>query len=373
MKQLQFLIKPASSLCNMRCRYCFYADEAASRETPSAGVMAPALRDALLDAAFEAADPGADIAFSFQGGEPTLAGLDFFRAFAAGAKARNAKGCRLSWAIQTNGLALDGQWAAFLKENDFLVGLSLDGDKAVHDGLRPDAAGKGTWNRAVKNLGLLQRAGVQVNALCVVSRQCARSPVKVYNSLKKLGLGFLQFIPCLDPLDRPRGQEFYSLTPAAYGEFLCALFDEWYRDWAAGRYVSVRHFDDCVHMAMGQRPTACAARGECGGYFVVEGDGSLYPCDFFCLDEWKLGTVGREPLEALARGETMARFFAQSARRPEKCAGCRWQALCNGGCPRDREYLPAGARNYYCAAFEKFFDHAASRLAQIARAELACR
>ena len=368
MKFVNFLIKPASSLCNMRCRYCFYADEAALREAASAGVMSGGTAEALLRAAFEAVDEGGAVSFAFQGGEPTLAGLDFFRGFAARAEALNRKRAQISYAIQTNGLAIDADWAAFLAERRFLVGLSLDGDKAVHDEFRVDAAGRGTWNRVTRSLALLQRAGAEVNALCVVTRRCARMAQRAYNNLKRLGLRHMQFIACLDPLEAGRGGEAYSLTPELYGEFLCSLFDAWYRDWKSGNYVSVRLFDDYVHLAMGFPAGTCATAGACGGCFVAEGDGTLYPCDFYCLDEWRLGHVGGAPLESLWLDGAGRRFLENSSRRPAECESCRWRRLCNGGCQRDR-YVSDGVHNYYCEAFKRLFDYAGGRIAEIAAAE----
>lgn len=370
MKNLNFLIKPASSLCNMRCRYCFYADEAASRAQASAGIMPASVSETLIAETFAALEDGGSVMFAFQGGEPTVAGLDYFRHFVQTVRAANHKRAEISYAIQTNGLALNGEWADFFAENRFLVGVSLDGDKAVHDEFRVDAAGKETWNRVVKNLALLQRRQVEVNALCVVTKRCAKSPAKVYRGLKKLGMRYLQFIPCLDPLDAVRGEQAYSLTPQTYGDFLCALFDEWYRDWQAGQYTSIRLFDDYVHLAMGLPAGTCATGGTCGAYFVAEGDGTLYPCDFYCLDTWKLGRVGDMPLEQLRQCETELRFLQEGLQHPPECAACQWQPLCNGGCKRDWYHDGHGNHNYLCPAFQRFFTHAAPRMQEIARAEL---
>ena len=287
MQFVNFLIKPASSLCNMRCRYCFYEDEASNRTQASMGVMTQETADLLIREAIDAVDFNGRLNFAFQGGEPTVAGLDFFRHFVAEVSVRNTRHIPVSYSIQTNGLALNEEWAAFLAQNRFLVGVSLDGDKALHDEFRIDAAGKGTWTRVRQNITMLQRAGVELNLLCVVTKRCAKSAVRVYHALQKTGVEFLQFIPCLDPLGMPRGCMPYSLLPEDYGTFLCALFDEWYRDWSTGHYTSVRLFDDYVHLAMGLPAGTCSTSGSCGAYFVVEADGSVYPCDFYVLDDWE--------------------------------------------------------------------------------------
>lgn len=290
---VNLLVKPASSLCNMRCRYCFYEDEAANRSQASMGIMSEETAALLIRQALDAAGKDGALSVAFQGGEPTVAGLDFFRAFVAAVQRYNTAGLPVSYAIQTNGLGLDEGWVEFLVRNHFLVGVSVDGDKALHDEFRLDAAGKGTWTRVQKNLTMLRKAGAECNLLCVVTRRCAKSAVRTYHALQKTGVGYLQFIPCLDPLGEERGQRTWSLTPEDYGNFLCTLFDEWCRDWEQGRYTSVRLFDDYVHLAMGLPPSTCATGGHCGAYFVVEADGSVYPCDFYVLDEWEISTKPR--------------------------------------------------------------------------------
>ena len=373
MQSLNFLIKPASGLCNMRCRYCFYEDEAANRAEASAGRMSRETADRLIEETFAALEPRGRVTFAFQGGEPTLAGLDYFRHFVARVAQCNTKRVQVDYAIQTNGLALDEEWADFFAAHRFLVGVSIDGTKTIHEQLRPDAAGRSTWNRVTRNLALLQKKKVETNILCVVTRPCAKSPVKVYHALQKLGGRFLQFIPCLDPLGAPRGSMEYSLTPELYADFLCGLFDEWYLDWKNGRYTSVRLFDDYVHLAMGMPSGTCATSGSCGSYLVVEGDGTLYPCDFYCLDEWKLGRLGEQGLEQFLSCEKAQAFLAQGEQPPAECAECPCRSLCFGGCKRDWYTDESGTHNYFCPAFRRFFAYAGNRLAEIARAEALAR
>lgn len=370
MKHLNFLIKPASSLCNMRCRYCFYTDEASLRSQSSAGMMTREGADLLIREAFANVEPQGEITFSFQGGEPTLAGLDFFRYFIGQVEALCPRGVRVHYALQTNGLMLDADWADFLARHQVLVGISLDGTKDIHDGARLDASGKGTWNRVTAALRLLQQRGVQVNLLCVVGRNAARSPQKIYRSLKKLGVRHLQFIACLDPLQDERGGQPWSLTPQAYGRFLCELFDAYYQDWKNGDYTSVRLFDDYVHLAMGLPSGTCATSGSCGAYYVIEGDGSVYPCDFYALDEWKMGVIGQTPLAELAGCERARTFLQQGELKPDDCPSCPWYRLCFGGCKRDWVRKGPRLENYLCPAFRTFFAYAAPRLSEMARAEL---
>lgn len=365
MKHINFLIKPASSVCNLRCRYCFYADEAANRAQANMGLMTAETADLLLKEAYRAVAPPGSISFAFQGGEPTVAGLAFFQRFVDRARALCPTGVRLAFSIQTNGILLDQDWADFFRQEDFLVGVSLDGFKELHNAHRVDGQG-GTWNRVRKNAELLLRSGVKTNVLCVVTAQCARSPQKVYQSLKRLGFDYMQFIACIDPMGEGRGQAPFSLTPKAYGEFLCTLFDLWYQDWEKGEYHSIRLFDDYIHILLGDGGSTCATCGQCGSYLVVEGDGTLYPCDFFSLDEWRLGKLGERPLEELAQGETARRFLAWGREKPAQCARCPWRRLCNGGCKNDWVQDGDGARNYYCEAFQMLFAHGADRMVRMA-------
>lgn len=374
MRFISFLIKPASSLCNLRCRYCFYEDISENRSCKSMGIMTEETAERLLTEGFGLLDRGGTVNFAFQGGEPTVAGLDFFRRFCTRAHALAPKDAQISFSIQTNGTLLDEDWAELFARENFLVGISLDGDKDLHNLNRVDAEGKDTWNRIVKGLRMLQKHQVQVNALCVVTGQCARRGERTYHKLKKLGFSYIQYIACLDPMGVERGSMPFSLTPQAYGKFLCRIFDLWYADWEQGTYTSVRLFDDYVHILLGDSGGTCATCGQCGGYLVAEGDGTLYPCDFYVLDDWRLGKLGEESLAEMASGEKMRAFLAWGREKPAECQACPYRRLCNGGCKNDWYTDEDGApHNYYCESFRMLFDHGADRIAHIARSEYALR
>ena len=373
MKQISFLIKPASSACNLRCRYCFYEDEAINRSIKNMGMMSRETVDQLLNSAYEASMPGSFISFAFQGGEPTVAGLPFFEYFTSKAKALCPPKVQIAFSIQTNGTLLDQIWAEFFYREDYLVGISIDGYKDLHNLHRLDAEKNSTWNRVTKALSILQKNKVKVNGLCVVTAQCARSPIKAYNELKKLGLDFLQFIACLDPIGKERGSMPYSLTPELYGSFLCRLFDLWYQDWEKGNYHSVRLFDDYIHILLGDGASTCATCGRCGAYFVVEGDGSLYPCDFYVLDNWRIGKIGEAPLRELAAGNKATDFLRFGIEKPKECSSCRYSSICNGGCKNDWYEADDGQHNYFCASFRMLLDYAMPRLLRIAREEANAR
>lgn len=364
---LNLLVKPSSSMCNMRCRYCFYEDESSRRIHSNLGQMKADTARRLISSAADFAGHGGTAAFCFQGGEPTLSGLEFYKSFIEYEK--NFPYVKFTHSIQTNGYLIDDSWASFLKENRFLVGVSIDGTQGIHDANRIDAAGNGTYHRVAEAVGRLARHKADVNALCVVTNQCAAHPHRVYRALKDMGFSYIQFIPCLDPLGEERGTRSYSLAPEDYGTFLCAVFDDWHADWERGAYTSVRQFDDYIHLMLGRPPSSCAAAGRCGGYLAVEADGSLYPCDFYVLDEWRIGKIAECSIADAMKSETAKRFMQEGMARPARCAGCQWLRICRGGCRRDLSIKNGTLDNHYCGAYQLLFSYAFKRLEIIAHEE----
>ena len=360
MPPLTLLIKPVSGACNMRCRYCFYTDVMAHRETPVYARMSDELLETLVRRAMAYAD--GSVSFAFQGGEPTLAGLPFYEKLVKLQKAYNARGLQIHNALQTNGYDLTDDMIAFFAREGFLLGLSMDGDRETHDRMRPDAAGRPTFDRVAQTAERLQSAGVQFNILCVVNEHVARRPREVFEALAPYR--YLQFIACLDDFDGSRQN--YSLTEESYLAFLKTTFDLYDRAFWAGRPVSVRNFDNYVAMLMGAPPENCAMRGQCGPYFVVESDGGVYPCDFYVLDEWRLGSVCDANFRRLAASPPQTRFRQESLPLPEPCRGCRWYPLCRNGCKRERD--PLTGLNRWCHCFRAFFEYACVRMERMAGA-----
>jgi len=361
---VSLLIKPVSGQCNLRCRYCFYHDVAGRRALPSHGRMSPETLERLVSQALALAEGACT--FAFQGGEPTLAGLPFYETLLSLESRYNTQGVTIHHAIQTNGLLVDEAYAAFFARHGFLVGLSLDGGRALHDDMRVDAQGKGTFDRVMRAAELLDRQGADYNILCVVSRSVARHGGQVYDFLKKQGHRLLQFIPCLDDFDGAAHP--HSLTPQRYTLFLKTVFDRYYRDFLAGEYVSVRLFDNYVGMLMGRPPECCGMSGVCSVTAVVEADGEVYPCDFYGLDEYRLGNIHTHALGELLTGERARQFVAESLYRDPKCARCRWFPLCRGGCRRLREPFAEGHPSLYryCESQEAFFEYAYDRMRHMA-------
>jgi len=371
MPPLSLLIKPASGNCNMRCQYCFYADVKANRSLPSFGMMSLETLEVIIRKAMEQAE--GSCTFAFQGGEPTLAGLDFYRALVAFQKKYARPGVNVANAIQTNGLVIDRDWAAFLAEHHFLVGLSLDGYKDLHDLHRQDSAGKGTFNRILHTVQLFRQHQVEFNILTVVTAPVAANIRKIYGFYKKNRLEYQQYIPCIDPFD-PSGHEAgvvpgYTLTPALYASFLMNLFDLWYNDVINQHFVYIRYFENLVGMMAGYPPENCGLLGQCTRQLVIEADGGVYPCDFYVLDEWRIGNLLVDSFADIERNRDDSGFIDVSLHVDEACKSCEWRSLCRGGCRRDREPMVDGrlALNRYCEAYKSFFAHVQPRLAQLAR------
>lgn len=362
MPALSFLIKPASSSCNLRCRYCFYHSLSQQRSTENHGIMTLETLESIVKKGLEEGE--GCVSFSFQGGEPTLAGLDFYQKLIEYEKKYNYKKLRIENSIQTNGTLIDEEWAEFLSRNNFLVGISLDGPKDVHDLNRIDADGKGTYIQVMKAIALFNQYKVQYNILYVVTKYSARHGRKIYQFFKRNGFKYIQFIPCLDGLNEDFGVNPYSLDPKIYGQFLRDTFDCWYRDVNNGDYISVRYFDNLISMLRGNMPEACGMTGRCSCQFVMEAKGDVYPCDFYATDNYFMGNINQMSFRELYQTDTVARFVAESLAVDEKCASCKYKDLCRGGCRRHREPFDKGKPllNYFCDSYEKFFEYFISRL-----------
>lgn len=346
MKELSILIKPASSLCNMRCGYCFYADVAGMRETASCGVMSRDTLRGILHSVSADLSPGDRLTVAFQGGEPTLAGTGFFRDFFAEADTL-LRGIRFDCSFQTNGLLLDDEWCRLFAERKVLVGLSADGPAAVHNAQRPDASGKGTYQRVHAAMDLLRRHGVDFNVLTVLTAESARHPATVWSWLLRENIRYVQFIPCLDRLDAATPSP-YALTPSRFRDFYRQLFPLWKRGMENGNVVSVKLFDDLVNLSLAGRATACGITGACGVQYVVEAGGDVYPCDFYALDRFRMGSLlNAKPSELAGSADVFLSDGREYAEQPP-CRGCRYEKSCGGGCKRMRGsmYIENGVCRY---------------------------
>ena len=309
MPELSIMIKPASSLCNLRCKYCFYHDVSQIREEHNLGIMSAETSDRLIKSALSFAE-GDSVAFAFQGGEPLLAGIDYFKDFSERVKKYNLRGSRIFFSIQTNGLLIDEQWARFFHDEHFLVGLSLDGDMAANR-FRVDANGTNRFYKILNAAQMLTMHEVDFNILTVLTGYAAENIDRIYSFFKRKGFKYLQFIPCLRPFGDKSESELY-MTNEQYAYFLIHLFNAYVKDYVRGEYMSIRQFDNWVQMYVGRQPEQCGVCGHCMHQFVVEGNGNVYPCDFYCLDEWLLGNINSDELEAMANSKKAADFIRES-------------------------------------------------------------
>lgn len=367
MPAISVLIKPASGRCNLKCEYCFYNDVTANRSEPDFGLMSYETLEALVSRVLDFADDFAS--FSFQGGEPTLRGLDFYKKLVELQAKYNAKGVRIENCLQTNGILMDEQWAQFLGQNRFLVGLSLDGPRNVHNAFRKNFNAEGTYAQVMQAARLMEAHHVDFNILFTVTSALAKEPGKVYGFFKKNHFRFLQFMPCIDPFAHERGRESFSLPPLEFAVFLMRFFDRWSQDLLAGNDVSVRYFDNLVRLAMGQQPEACSMRGACSCQFVFEADGSCYPCDFYVTERWRLGNINERGIIELFQAPACREFLSLGSQLSPDCRECRWLKVCRGGCRRDREDPASGApgKNYFCRAYKAFLDYAWPTVMKLAR------
>ena len=361
MYPLNLLIKPASANCNFKCSYCFYEDISKNRQTFSYGFMSFDTLEKIVKKAlsFSVFSCG----FMFQGGEPTLVGLDFYKNFISYVNKYNTKNLEISYCIQTNGFLLDDNWAKFLYENKFLVGISLDGIKETNDINRVDTDNKGTFDYVLDRINLLKKYNIDFNVLTVVTSQVAKNINKIYKFYKDNKLVYQQYIPCLNPIGDD-SLKAYSLTPKLYGDFLCNLFDLWYEDITNDNFIYNRYFENLVGILKGYTPEACSMRGVCSFQNVIEADGSIYPCDFYVLDKYKLGNILTDDFHKIHKNIS---FIETSNKIEEDCKTCKWLRLCRGGCKRDRDKNLDGnlSKNYYCSSYKQFFDYSINRLLRL--------
>ena len=351
------MLKPRGGVCNLDCRYCYFLSKT-KLYPDSAFRMTPELLEEHTRQYIES-QPGPEVTFGWQGGEPTLMGLDFFR-LAVELQRKHAKsGVRVRNALQTNGIALDDDWCRFFREHDFLIGISLDGPGALHDTYRRDKGGRATFDRVMAGLTLLKRHGVDFNILTTVNAVNAPHALEVYQFLRdQVCAQFIQLIPIVEP-DGRAGVSPPSVAAQQYGEFLIAIFDEWVRR-DVGR-VFVQLFDVALAAWAGQRPGLCVFEETCGGGLVMEHNGDVYACDHFVDPTHRLGNISETPLVALATSEPQQRFgLAKREALPRYCRACHVRFVCNGGCPKDRiARAPDGepGLNYLCAGYRAFFTH----------------
>ncbi len=353
------MVKPCGASCNLSCQYCFY--RAAEALYPAKPLRMPAEILESFTRQYIESQQVPEITFSWQGGEPTLMGLEFFKTALDYQQKYRQAGTVIRNTIQTNGVLLDDAWCAFLHDHEFLVGISLDGPRALHDTYRLDRKGRPTFATVIKGLELLRRHRVEFNVLSCVHAANAGQPLEVYRFLRdKAGTQFIQFIPVVERERRselPQGQRPVtdrSVPQGQYGKFLNAIFDEWVRR-DVGR-VYVQAFDAALAAWYGTPPSLCVSAPTCGSAVVLEHNGDVYSCDHFVDRSFLLGNIRDRHIVELVGSERQRRFGqAKHDSLPQECRQCNVLFACYGGCLKDRQ--SDSALNYLCSDYKAFFNH----------------
>ena len=361
------MIKPVGSLFNLKCHYCYYLDKAEIY-----GGKEPRMSEQMLEhfiKEYIAANDVRDVFFNWHGGEPLLAGLDFYRKAMAFQK-KYADGKHIHNTLQTNATLITREWAEFFRANNFLIGVSLDGPQNVHDRYRGGKGGASVFDRVIKGIMELYRAGVQYNVMATVNRQSEGRGLEIYQFLKSAGTRFIQFMPVLehtkdglivDPQVQGARIAPWSVSPEGYGRFLCDIFDYWVRN-DVGK-VFVNQFDAVLACWCGAQPGICALAQTCGGNSIIEHNGDLYPCDHFVYEGYKIGNVLETDLRTLMNSTKQVRFGLDKRNAlPDDCIKCKWFFTCHGECPKHRLNTTDKGEtglNALCEGYKLFFAHVA--------------
>ena len=331
MRNYNFVIKPVSTQCNYRCSYCVYADIDKDQAAKCKGIMTEETTANLIRIAVDAPD-AEELTFAFQGGEPTLAGIDYFYFFATLVSMFKKPHQSIVYTMQTNGSNLDDEWCAYLKELNFLVGISLDGYQELHDQHRVSTQDEGTFNQAIRAIQLLRKYEIDFNILTVINKDVANHAAELYEFYRRNNFEYIQLLPCL--AEKEGEIDPFSLTPSLFATFYNELFDQWCIDYSAGIYRSIAVFDNAIALFSGIIPLQCGILGFCSPQFIVETDGSVSPCDFHVENEVTIGNVNEHSLLQLLKNEMMETFLHEPKRMSKLCETCPFATMCNGNCKR---------------------------------------
>lgn len=371
-KPLYVLAKPVGASCNLRCKYCYYLEKSHLYRNAPARVMSDELLERFVQEYIQA-QTMSQVLFTWHGGEPLMRPLSFYRK-AVALQEKYAFGRQIDNTIQTNGTLLTDEWCEFFKEHNWLVGISIDGPQEFHDEYRRTASDKPSWQKVMRGIRLLRKHGVEWNAMAVVNDFNAGYPLEFYHFFKEMGAKYIQFAPVVERMaahsdgrhlatlvDQECPVADFSVSPAQWGDFLCAIFDEWVRHDVGQTYVEI--FDCTLANWVGERPGICVYAKECGHAGVMEFNGDVYSCDHFVFPEYKLGNIRDRTLVEMLYGEQQRQFSClKHASMPKQCKECEWEFACHGECPKNRfvndRYGNPGL-NYLCSGYRHFYEHVA--------------
>jgi uncharacterized protein len=355
------MAKPNGALCNLSCKYCFYTPKKELYPDIDMGMSDEVLEKYICQYINAVKVP--EVTFSWQGGEPTLLGIQFFKKAIKYQEKHKKPGMNIYNTIQTNGILLDDEWCQFFRENNFLVGISIDGPKELHDAYRKDKKGNSTFDRVMQSIRLMQEFGVEFNILATVNRINADYPLEVYRFFKDIGAQFIQFIPIVElgseDLDGNIKVSDESVLPEQYGDFLIAVFDEWVKKDVGKIYIQI--FDAALASWFDYPPSVCLFAPTCGTAMIIEHNGDLYSCDHFVDSEHLLGNIMETPLQELVLSSQQSQFgLDKMDNLPSECIQCDFKFACYGACPKHRfikDKTGEKRLNYLCPGYKKFFAH----------------
>lgn len=370
---LYVMLKPVGAACNLRCHYCYYLEKACLYKDSSKRVLSEEMLDQFTKEYIEAQTMN-DVLFTWHGGEPLMRPLSFYRK-ALELQKKYGRGRNISNVIQTNGTLLTDEWCRFLHENNWLVGVSIDGPQEFHDEYRRTASGGPSWAKVMRGIQLLNKHHVEWNAMAVVNDFNADYPLDFYHFFKEMGCRFIQITPVVERMvnhadgrhlatltdDATAPVTDFSVTPEQWGRFLCAIFDEWVRNDVGQTYVEL--FDCILANWVGVTPGICVYAKECGHAGIMEFNGDVYSCDHFVFPEYRLGNIRKKTITEMLYGEQQQQFSRlKSQSLPKECKKCEWEFACHGECPRTRfikDVYGNPGKNYLCEGYRMFFRHIA--------------
>lgn len=372
-RPLYVMLKPVGAACNLRCHYCYYLEKACLYKDSSKRVLSEEMLDQFTKEYIEAQTMN-DVLFTWHGGEPLMRPLSFYRK-ALELQKKYGRGRNISNVIQTNGTLLTDEWCRFLHENNWLVGVSIDGPQEFHDEYRRTASGGPSWAKVMRGIQLLNKHHVEWNAMAVVNDFNADYPLDFYHFFKEMGCRFIQITPVVERMvnhadgrhlatltdDATAPVTDFSVTPEQWGRFLCAIFDEWVRNDVGQTYVEL--FDCILANWVGVTPGICVYAKECGHAGIMEFNGDVYSCDHFVFPEYRLGNIREKTITEMLYGEQQQQFSRlKSQSLPKECKKCEWEFACHGECPRTRfikDVYGNPGKNYLCEGYRMFFRHIA--------------
>lgn len=365
---LYIMAKPVGAACNLNCSYCYYREKTQTLNLNLSRQMTDDTLELFIKQYIEA-QTQRDVLFTWHGGEPTLKHIDFYRK-AVSLQQRHARGHHIDNCIQTNGTLINDEWCKFFKDNNWLVGISIDGPEQYHDRHRVDNLGRMTHERVMHGIRLLNKWGVEWNAMAVVNSTNAEHPIEFYNFFKEIGCRYIQFTPVVERTVNGHLATIYdraedcqltpdSIMPKQWGQFCCSIFNEWVKT-DIGEYF-VQLFDATLANWCDVEPGVCSLASTCGYAMAMEPNGDVYSCDHFVFPQFCLGNIHEQTITQMGYGEKQAMFRNIKNRFPQVCKQCKWLFACHGECPKNRFCLTTDGEhglNYLCQGYRMFFEHA---------------